>query len=235
MGADEGDSQRTLPSGLSHEESADLLYAYAYETLMGGTPEARYPQVAAHLAECASCRADLEEMLEVTEEAVMASDTPVSPYRPDLSRLPRPWQQKTEGDRPWFIDRLGRLWIEFSEELLSGWRASPLVGAARGNLLYRYDSEQQEVNSAGLEATREEPALKVEIVVEQATAMAQVCVEVDLPGRNALNQSGIPVALYVGEHVREDRTDATGSVYFPDVPRDTLASLRLEIKVVQSA
>ncbi len=44
----------------------DRLHAYAFVALLEDAPEERYPAVAAHLARCTECRADLDELLEMT-------------------------------------------------------------------------------------------------------------------------------------------------------------------------
>src|ERR1044071_6688824 len=139
MGSDRTRGHTSSTDMLSHEEIGDLLHAYAHEVLMGGGPEERFPAVAAHLAQCAACRAELDELLEVTRAVYSADEAPVSSYPgPDLSRLPRPWQKQNDTDRPWFIDRFRRLWLEFSQPLLQAWQPSPLLGPARGILLFAY-------------------------------------------------------------------------------------------------
>jgi hypothetical protein len=222
---------------VSHEEVTELLHGYAYEVLMEGAPEERYPQVAQHLAGCALCRDELNDMLEATRAIVESTAAP-EPLnsRPDLSQLSRPWKQESSSERPWFIDRLGRLWMEFSQELLNAWAPSPLLGAVRGDLLYAYDSEEHQDEEAKTEQEAfEQVAVKIEIVAEKDMQTAQVYIAVDVPDQHTLDQAGIPVALYVEGHARRAKTDASGSVYFSHVPRAALASLNLEITVDQSA
>ena len=40
--------------------------------------------------------------------------------------------------KPWFIDELGRLVLNFSQAVLESLQQPSLVGATRGGLLYRY-------------------------------------------------------------------------------------------------
>jgi len=210
---------------LSHQHVSDLLHAYAHEISIGGSPETRYPAVAAHLAKCARCRADLDEVLEVTRIAVDPTGTPaIAGPPPDLSRLPRPWQQRNTTERPWFIDRFERLWLEFSQSLLQGWQPSPLLGSLRGTLLFAY---RQEVAS-------NDPGLRIEVYAEDDPATTIMSVTVDIPGRNALDQSGLPVTAYVGDTVRQAVTDKSGTARFPQIPRDALVSLRLAITLGRS-
>ena len=44
---------------MSHSEARELLHAYAHAIFMGSAPEVAHPSVAAHLASCALCRAEL--------------------------------------------------------------------------------------------------------------------------------------------------------------------------------
>jgi hypothetical protein len=216
-----------------HEEIGDLLHAYAHETLMGGSPETDYPAVAAHLAECAACRASLDEQLEVTRAVLSTADQPVTDCRqPDLSRLPRPWRQKIDRARPWFVDRVGRLWLEFSEDLLRGWLPSPLLGSARGSLLYTYSGQAGEDDSAKGPA---DVALKIDVLTEQDPRTALLRITLDLPAQNALDQSGVPITLHMDDIARHGTTDASGTVSFDQVPREALSRMRLEIRVGRSA
>jgi hypothetical protein len=226
MSHDNPRRRQSTSVGLSHSDVGDLLHAYAHETLVGGSPETRYPEVAAHLARCARCRADLEEVLAVTRAAFDPAGAPANAYPPpDLSRLARPWQTQTTAERPWFIDRFQHLWLEFSQPLLQAWQPSPLLGSARGTRLFAYQQE----------TTSNDPGLRVEAYAEDDPATALLSVTVDIPDRDALDQSGIPVTVYLGATARHADTDMSGTARFSRIPRDALASLRLEITLGRSA
>src|SRR5262245_32417309 len=123
MGSDQTGRRPSRPDQLSHQEVRDRLHAYAYAILMEDAPEARYPDVAVHLARCIECRADLEELLDMTRAAAMGVGEPVpSDSALDLSRLPRPGMKTANRSPPWFIDQLGRLLLELSEALLRSWQ-----------------------------------------------------------------------------------------------------------------
>ena len=220
----------------AHEASHDLLHAYAHTTMMGEVPEIKYPAVSRHLAECDECRADLDELLKVSQDAYTAADEPLIDLpQPNLSRLRRPWQQHKIRAHPWFIDRLGRLWLEFSEEILRAWQPSPLLGPARGTLLYTYSGKSEADSADGGQADDQALALKVDVMAEPDPRTALVRITVDLPAQNTLDQSGVPVTLYVGDTARHSATDTSCTVSFVQVPRDSLATIRLEIKVGQLA
>jgi len=226
MGQNNPRRRQSVTVRLSHSEVGDLLHAYAHETLMGASPETHYPALAAHLATCARCRADLDELLEVTHSAFdPAGERAIACATPDLSRLPRSWQKQTVAERPWFIDHFERLWLEFSQPLLQVWQPSPLLGSIRGTLLFAYRQE----------TTSNDPDLKVEVYAEDDPVTTMLSVTIDLPKRNALDQSGIPVTVYVGDTVRQAETDKSGTAHFPHIPRDALVGLRLAITLDRSA
>jgi hypothetical protein len=226
MGSDQTGRRPSLPDQLSHQEVHDRLHAYAFAALMKDAPEARYPAVAAHLAGCRECRADLDELLDMTRAAAIGVGEPISPdSAPDLSRLPRPWMKTTNRSPPWLIDQLGRLWLEFSEALLRSWQPSAVLGTPRGNLLYEYHYESETL----------EPSLMVEIFAEEHSEMALLCVTIDVPNQDVRDQMGIPITLHGAGVLQHAKTDRSGTARFPHVARAALAHLRLEITVGQSA
>jgi hypothetical protein len=215
-----------MPDQLSHQEVRDQLHAYAFATLTQDAPEARYPAVAAHLVQCAECRADLDELLDMTRAAAMGVGEPISSgSAPDLLRLPRPRMIAANRSPPWLIDQLGRLWLEFSEALLRSWQPSRVLGTSRGDLLYEYHYESETL----------EPSLMVEIFAEEHPEMALLCVTLDAPNRDVRDQKGIPVTLHGAGVLQHAETDRSGTVRFPHIARAALAHLRLEITVGQSA
>lgn len=225
MSHDDARRRQSTTVRLSHPEVGDLLHAYAHAILIGGSPETHYPAVAAHLAHCPRCQAELEEMLDVTRAAFdPAGTSAIACSPPDLSQLPRPWQKQIAAGKPWFIDPFERLWLEFSQSLLQAWQPSPLLGSVRGTLLFAY---RQETASS-------DPSLRVEVYAEDDPATTLVSVTVDVPMRNALDQSGLPVTVYVGDSAQQAETDKSGTARFPHIPRDALANLRLAITLGQS-
>jgi hypothetical protein len=225
MGSDQTGRGPSSHHQLSHHELRDRLHAYAFATVMEDAPEARYPAVAAHLARCAACRADFDELLDMIRATGMGLGEPVSvDLAPDLSRLPRPWVKSTNRSPPWFIDQLGRLWLEFSEALLRSWQPSPVLGTLRGDLLYQYHYESQTL----------EPSLTVEIFAEEHAETALLCVTIDMPNRDVRDQVGIPIIVHGAGGPEHAETDRSGTARFPHIARAALAHLRLEIKVDQS-
>lgn len=208
---------------LSHRETLAQLYAYTHELLIAGSPD---PRISEHLAVCSQCRAAFDELMEVTRTATSPNPEPAPVYpTPDLTRLRRPWDTAVSVERPWFIDQLRRLWLEFSQPLLQTWQASPLLGAHRGALLYSFQHP----------ADPPQPGLHLNIYSEDEPALALLSVNIELGERDPLDQSGIPVSLYLGEMRWQAETDQSGSVQFAHIPRSGLDQLRLAITLDQSA
>lgn len=224
MGQTPAEHHLLIEEQLRHDQVHDLLYAYAHERLMRAS-HTRYPVVAEHLAQCEVCRTDLQELLELMEIATTATYTAsVDNPKPDLSKLPRPWQQKISASRPWFIDQFGQLWLETNQQVLQSWEPSALLGAVRGSLLYTHVED----------AVSNDPGLNIAIYAEDDPALALLSITVDDPQRDALDQSHIPVTLYIDGTARQAKTDSSGTVRFTHIPRAALATLRLAITLDQS-
>jgi hypothetical protein len=213
-----------LSTLISHNKAHELLHAYAHEILMGKPPEAHYPAVAAHLARCPVCRAELSGLLSETEAAARPAQQAQPHPGPDLSRLTWPEQPAGLADPP-FVDSLRRLWVAFSQERLRGWQMPAVVGAMRGALLYAH----------GDEGVAQAADLRIQIYAESDPALVTVVVTVADAASDELEQSGTLVALYGDDLQQQARTDGTGTVHFAQVPRAALPRLRLAITLDRSA
>jgi hypothetical protein len=204
----------------AHTEIYERLPEYATAAALGSAPEALYPNIAAHLAQCAACRAELDELLELTLCAYdgMLTRSPSYPHA-NLAFLPTP-EVRPAPARPWLIDERGRLLISLSQPLLAS-SASSLTGAARGRLLYRYIQDPGSVED--LEVT-------IEVFAEDTTRRhGRVQVVVDVPSRGPLDQIGSRVILRADDHEWEGETDESGCVDFAPIPLDAVPQLRVEI------
>lgn len=209
----------------AHRPIRERLPDYATAIALGDSARAAYPEIAAHLAGCAACRAALDELLELTVPAYTGAVETAPAYpRADLSFLRPPAVAPAaarERTRPWLIDEAGRLVVIFSQALLDALRQPTLAGATRGRLLYHYVQEQGA--PADVEVT-------IEIFAEDAAREAgrvRVCVE--LPGRDPLDQAGSLVVLRAGDFARHGETDETSQIDFAPVPLALLPDLRVEI------
>ncbi len=205
------------------EMMRDRLSEYATLAALGMSPEATFPEVAAHLAGCRSCRERLEELQDLTN-ASYADTFDVAPHypRPDLSFLRKGEVTKAAGNRAGRIDQLGRILITFSQTMLDALRPAPLLGATRGELLYRYVEEASPGHDVNV---------TIEVEIEnRARSEARVCVGVEMLGADSFDQSGTSVVLRFGGTSMECETDETGIVDFAPVPLDAVASLEVEIR-----
>lgn len=208
---------------VSHEEIHAGLRVYAHRRMLAEPPNTNDLEVAAHLMECPACRADFDDLLAVTRHANASGAPALACPHPKGGQMLHPWRRKDDAS-PWRVDRSGRLWLAFSAALVRSWRLSPQLGAARGDQISRYEWG----------AADDEPALTIEVLAESDPAMVLVCLTLDVPGRNALDQSGVAVTLYEGSNMRQATTDTSGTVRFPQVPLAALGGLRFQVTVLGS-
>jgi hypothetical protein len=120
-----------IPEQPADHPPRDMLPAYATSLTLGVALQA---DLAAHLASCPTCRAELDELAELTRVAYIGQIEPSHDYpQPDLSFLDRP--QPRPADHPSLLDDLGRLIIVFTEALLTTIHKPSFAGAARGELM----------------------------------------------------------------------------------------------------
>jgi hypothetical protein len=205
----------------SNDAIRERLPEYATQTALGQAPEETYPQVAAHLNVCETCRAEFAELLNLTTDMYSGQVAVADSYPPcDLAFLRQPTMASPQHP-PWLIDELGRVVIVFSQQLLEALRQPGMAGALRGQLLYRY---MPEVGSL--------PDLDVTIaafVEEAATGAGRVRVDVEVPSRGPFDQSGNQVVLHADDSIWQDETDEVGSVDFAPFPLEALPRLRVQI------
>jgi hypothetical protein len=198
------------------------LPTYAAALAIGVDAEAVVPGMAAHLASCRVCAAELRELLELAWPAYAGALTPSEHYPAvDLAFLEPPMPVLQPSAPVWQLES-GRLTIQFSHALLASMPKQPLAGAARGargELIFRYTQEPLDDLDVSIEVYTEDPAQQ----------QGRVRVGVDVAGRSPLEQHGSLVKLYLGEANWAAETDETGCADFVPVPLDNLPSLRVEI------
>jgi hypothetical protein len=202
-----------------------LLPGYATVVALGRAPQAVYPELAAHLADCPICRAELTELLEITMLAYTGQIAAETDYPPvDLSFLPAPAEKPAAFERRWLVDSLGRLVINLATALL-GAAPPPLAGATRGRLLYRYVQEPGSVHD--LDVTIEVFA------IDALPGQARVQVVVEVSSRAPLDQIGSRVVLRADGMEWQDETDEAGCAEFAPIPLDALQRMRVEITPIR--
>ena len=211
---------------LPHAVAREQFPAYAAAVARGDRlPPAN--ELQAHLAACATCRAELDELVAVVIAAYSSQIDAASAYpTADLSFLASARDQIAPPARPilthpWRIDERGRLAIQFSAALVDGLAPRAAVGAARGQFLFRYVQDRGSVDDLGV---------TIEVFAEDAARnLGRVRVGVDVPSRDALDQSGSQVVIRAGEAAWQGETDESGLVDLAPIPLNVVNQMRVEI------
>jgi hypothetical protein len=209
-----------------HTAAREQFPAYAAAVARGVAPQLD-DQLQAHLAGCTACRVELEELVAVAQSAydrqfAAARDYPAA----DLSFLPPTEDHFTLPAlpihaHPWRIDKRGRLEIEFSPGLVAMLAPRAAVGAMRGQFLFRYVQEPGSVDDLGV---------TIEVYAEDATHnLGRVRIGVDVPSRDAFDQSGSQVVVRAGEAAWQGETDESGTVDLAPIPLNVVNQMRVEI------
>ena len=213
----------------------DQLTAYIDAQLAGADAAAAFPDVSAHLAGCATCSRVHDELAALL--ALEQSDQLAAPPVPaafDFSYLPTPAVQQDPtarpAVRPWRVDAVGRLIVQFSAELLRSLQGPALQPSYLKSdmpraLTWEIEGEVDDLTvRVNAEASRRDPqAVDVEV-------------EVEVPSRGGWpNLAGSIVALSVEENeFGQEETDAFGKALFEGVPADVLPGLMITVTPVSS-
>ena len=207
------------------------LAAFVDVELTSNDAQVRFPAVAAHLDQCLSCQQAYQELLALLalEHAGELVAPPVAPtfdfaYLPQRP-APRPAQPSA---RPWRLDDLGRLVIQFTAELLAG-----LQGPALQPAFLKSDTPA----ALTYELTDAADDLHVRIEAESQRRNPQqmtIEVAVDIPSRGGWpHLAGSIVTLQRGDELLDQQeTDSFGKVVFEDVSATDLPQLSFTVEAV---
>lgn len=205
------------------------LSAYVEAELDGQPAASLYPAVAEHLATCVACAAEYHDLVSLlTLERRGMFEQPPRPAAFDFGYLPPPpaTSPAQPAGRPWRLDALGRLVVQFSADLVRSLQRPALQPA--------YLKSGTE---GGFEWTLVEGLddLQVSIHAEPQARQPErvdLTVNVDIPSRGGWpNLAGSIVTLRreAGELVEVQETDAFGQAAFVGVTAEDLSSLVVEI------
>lgn len=207
---------------------ASQLAAFVDVELTSNDAKARFPAVAAHLDQCLACQQAYQELLTLLA-LEQAGDFVAPPVAPSfdfgyLPRRPAPRPTQPPG-RPWRLDDLGRLVIQFTAELLAG---------LQGPLLQPAFLKGDAPVALTYELTGQIDDLDVRINAEPQRRNPQrltVEVAVDIHSRGGWpHLAGSVVTLRRGaDLIDEQETDAFGKVVFDNVPAADLPLILFEI------
>lgn len=207
----------------------EQLAAYVDAHLAGQPAGTRFPAVAAHLDHCADCQQTYQELMALLalERSGKLAPPPVAPSF-DFSYLPpRPAAPAAQpAARPWRLDGLGRLVIQWTAELLAS-----LSGPALQPAMLKSDAP------AGLryELADAVDDLAVRIEAEPQRGDPQrwtVEVAVDIPSRGGWpHLAGSLVTLRRGDATLDQQeTDPYGKALFDDLPASALPQLSFTVE-----
>jgi len=207
----------------------EQLAAYVDAHLAGQPAGTRFPAVAAHLDHCADCQQTYQELMALLalERSGKLAPPPVAPSF-DFSYLPpRPAAPAAQpAARPWRLDGLGRLVIQWTAELLaslSGPALQPamLKSAAPAGLRYELADAVDDL------------AVRIEAEPQRGDPQRwTVEVAVDIPSRGGWpHLAGSLVTLRRGDATLDQQeTDPYGKALFDDLPASTLPQLSFTVE-----
>lgn len=207
------------------------LAAFVDAELAGAAVEARFPAVAAHLAQCSHCQQahqELRALLHLERAGKLA--VPSAPARFDFSYLPSrpPAAAAPAQPKPWRLDALGRLVIEFTAELLRNLPGPTLQPAMlKGEPLASLRYELADVV--------DDVAVRIEVEPQRRNPQRlTIEVDVEIPSRGGWpHLAGSVVALRRGDElIDKQETDSFGKALFDGVPAADLPQLVFEIAQV---
>lgn len=209
-----------------------LLYAYIDAELEGEDVSVKYPQLHDKLqsnGELWNEYCVLRDLL----AAERGEQLEAPPFHAlfDFSYLSQ--TSVPEPKRPWLLAELGRVVIQFSNELINSWQPSAALSAVKsgdedgGIALFQYELQNQIED------------VDVEIVARTSRNNSDLCnvsVFIDVPSRNGWpNLSGSEVKMYRDREIADTQTtDAFGKVLFTNVRVSELPNLKFEITPVGS-
>lgn len=203
-----------------HPEISAALASYAARLILGGAPERDHPQIAEHLAGCAACRAELDEIIAIATPLYQRHPTlDASAPAFDLSFLQA--QTPAAPIRHWWYDQIGRLIIQLSEDLLRALTPQIAAIATRGDQTphhLRIETPQ------GLQVS-------LEVLVDpDDPAHATIQVIVDQLAQDPFDQRPVTVTLRVGAQSWSAATDPIGVATFHQIPIADLPALQVIVE-----
>lgn len=224
------DSNQDADRHGSHAEIRDRLPEYATALVLGQPAQARYADIAAHLATCRSCSDELQALQRLVEPSYTGALMPVATMPQfDLAFLQARELSGTQAlvqppsvHRVWSIDPLGRLVIPLATYVGTAHQHS-LLRSVRGEALQRWDVKPD---------LPEDVHVTIEIFATNEPPLVRVQAQLDIALlENPLDQAGRVVHLSGDGHDWQEVTDELGLVRFPPVAPSLLPLLQLVIEL----
>jgi len=225
---------QSVLSNDEHERLRGLIPEYAMARLRKVPSNTAWRAFEAHLASCADCQSELEELCRLMEDTTVGSLPPSTDYPElDVSYLSmwlsdhdpaEPSQEPILAQLSTGLERaakaLHHLVIQFTEEIVSTFHKPDLAGGFRGILhgSYQHPKQQSDDLHIAIDIT----------TTDSAGARCRVIVTVVDP-QNPFAQEGHNVILHYGTEEIKQISDHRGCVAFEDIPSEVIPQLRFTI------
>jgi hypothetical protein len=225
---------RSVLSDDEHERLRGLIPEYAMARLRNSSTSTPPNAFESHLASCADCQSELNELCQLLEDTAAATLPPSADYPElDASYLPVSLPERDSSapsDTPFLtnlttsLERaaqvLKELVIQFTEEIVSAFHKSDLAGSFRGMLHGSYQHPKQDPDDLHIAIDISTP--------DPAGTRCRVVVTVVDP-QNPFAQEGHSVILRYGTEETRQISDHRGCVAFEDIPSEAIPQLQFTI------
>jgi len=223
-----------------------LLPEFAMACLEGGPPGHEWDALEAHLDACATCRTELDDLLQLLDATAAGM---LAPEPEDELAPPALSEQLVAPEPASFVSvvhvavaSLRRTLIEFSDALHGAMRQPALGGGFRsqGPPLNGHrpgepvpglepDTPPEEFRYE-LSAPSDDIAVAIDFALKDpGRQLYELKITVISPDRDPYSQDGHHVTLHYEAQTAEGVTNATGCVAFPGIPYDLLPQLQITI------
>lgn len=216
--------------GPEHAYMREALFEYAMVQLGGDASGPQWLEIEKHLASCAECRSELEELSQMLRDSYSGALEP-SPTaaQPDLSFLPpvppalpppaETFTERVKSELYTAIDAAEQIVIQFTQMLLDTLRRPALAGGYRGAHYASYEHPHLD----------DDVQVSIDIsTIDEERKLCRVLVCVVNPAQ-PFDQEGCQVSLRFGTFTREAVTDHQGYAAFDDISLDFIPQLRFTI------
>ncbi len=230
------DRETALRSALpddEHERLRGLIPEYIVARLRETPLSAAWGEFEAHLASCADCQNELEELSQLLSDTA-AGNLPAATFYPELDMSYLSILSQSDPSDSSQVAPLSRLTtaleraaravrqvaIQFTEDIVGAFRTPDLAGSFRGALHGSYQHPKQHPDD-----------LHIAIDISPAGSdgvRCRVLVTVVDP-KDPFAQEGHSVTLHYGTEAISEISDHRGCVAFEDIPSDAIPQLRFTI------
>jgi hypothetical protein len=200
-----------------HTSVRALLAEYALARTLGQALHPAWQALETHLARCASCRGEADELLGIVERTYNgALQPPPAAPTPNLAFLSRRFDAAALSGQMWQVV------IQFSQALLPQMRVAMVARQAGSHLRYSYRVEP---------AHAAEPELTVEVFEhDDRPGLGFLQVTVEFPDADPFDVPACRLILGRGDARHEAGTNQHGVAIIRDLPLDDVEDWRIAVQ-----